>query len=139
VAVLVAAAISIPFFACFRAVGPWYYYGFPPDAEQERTMKVLFDLQASGWYVFDSATAGLIALPSFHTVLAVLTGVALWAVPYVRWFGAALAALIVISTVTTGWHYVSDVLAGLALTLVAVAAARAYTQLEARITTPAAG
>ena len=102
-------------------------------------MKVLFDLQASGWYVFDSATAGLIALPSFHTVLAVLTGVALWAVPYVRWFGAALAALIVISTVTTGWHYVSDVLAGLALTLVAVAAARAYTQLEARITTPAAG
>ena len=127
-----AAAISIPFFACFRAVGPWYYYGFAPHAEQERTMRVLFDLKAGGWYVFDADTAGLIALPPFHTVLAVLTGVGLW-------LGAAVAALIVISTVTTGWHYVSDVLAGLALVLVAVAAARVYTRIEARITTHPAG
>jgi hypothetical protein len=33
VSCILAAAISLPIFACFQAVGPWDYYGFPPAIE----------------------------------------------------------------------------------------------------------
>jgi hypothetical protein len=130
ISVLAAALISIPLFAVFRAVGPWHYYGYAPDAEQERTMNVLFALRARDWFVFDSEVAGLIAFPSFHTILALQTAIAWRAVPYLRWPAAALSALIVVSTVTTGWHYVSDVVAGVAVVLVAFAAAKVYARLD---------
>src|SRR5262249_55436 len=61
--------------------------------------------------------------------LAVLAAAALWPVRYLRWPAAVLAALIVVSTVTTGWHYVSDVLGGLALAALSLAVARGYLRL----------
>jgi membrane-associated phospholipid phosphatase len=75
---------------------------------------------------------GLICFPSFHTILAVLSAAALWAIPYVRWGALVVSALIVVSTITTGTHYVVDVVAGLAVAWVAVVAARGYSRLEAR-------
>jgi len=81
---------------------------------------------------------GLICFPSFHTILAVLAGVALWSIPYLRWAAAALAALIVVSTVTTGTHYVVDVVAGLGVAFVAFGVAKGYTWLELKVSRPAA-
>jgi len=132
IACVVSAAISIPLFAAFQAVGPWHYYGYAPDAEQERTTKIFLALKSEKWVEVDASnSACVVAFPSFHTILAVLSASALWRIPYVHWFAVLLACLIIVSTVTTGWHYLADVLAGLAIAAVSFAAARGYSWLEA--------
>jgi membrane-associated phospholipid phosphatase len=52
--------------------------------------------------------------------------------PYVRRPAAVLACLIVVSTVTTGWHYVADVLGGLLVAGVSIGVAGGYLRLESR-------
>ena len=131
---IVSGEIAIPLFAALPAVGPWHYYGYTPNAEQERTTRVFFALKSEDWYVLESANvAGVITFPSFHTILAILSALALWRIPYVRWLAALLACLILVSTVTTGWHYLVDVLAGIAIAAVSVAAVRGYAWLEGKM------
>ena len=126
-----AAVLGILIFNSFQAVGPWAYYDYPPTAEQANYTRVFGEHKDAGWYAFDAGYRdGLITFPSFHAILAALAAVALWPVRHLRWPAAALGALIVVSTVTTGWHYVGDVLAGLAVVVVSVAVAKAYTRLE---------
>ncbi len=57
----------------------------------------------------------VVAVPSFQVVLAVLSVVALWNVRWARWFAFVLGTLICVSTITTSWHYLFDVIGGLAL------------------------
>jgi hypothetical protein len=134
IAGVVSLVILIPLFAVFQAVGPWYYYGYAPNGEQERTTRIFLALKSDDWFTLDRPNiAGLVAFPSFHTTLAVLSAIALWRIPYVRWFAALLACLIVASTMTTGWHYLSDVLAGLALAAISIGAARAFTCLDIKL------
>ena len=78
--------------------------------------------------------SGIISFPSFHVILAVLSAISI--ARFGRWtaISAAIrATLIVISTVSTGWHYAADVWGGLALTLFCVAVARRFTLLERRM------
>jgi membrane-associated phospholipid phosphatase len=134
---VLAALICLPLFAMFQAVGPWVIYGYAPAPDQEHYMRTFAALKAEEWYTLDLAyREGLICFPSFHTILAVLAAAALWRIRYVRWPAALLAALIVVSTVTTGWHYVVDVVAGLLVAVVVRALAMAYSRLEARWTRP---
>jgi membrane-associated phospholipid phosphatase len=127
------AVIALPLFAALPAIGPWHYYGYAPNAEQERTTQIFLALKADAWFTLGRWNlAGIVAFPSFHTIMAVLSAIALWRIPYVRWFAALLACLIVVSTVTTGWHYVVDVLAGLAIAALALVAARGYAWLEGK-------
>ena len=131
VACLFAAAVSIPLLAVWPAAGPWSHYGYAPSPRQEGTTRTLMALRSGELFLLDLGNhSGLICFPSFHTVLAVLTAVALWPVPFLRWPSAVLAGLIVLSTVTTGWHYFSDVLGGLILTVASLAVARGYLRLE---------
>jgi membrane-associated phospholipid phosphatase len=133
VACLFAAAVSMPLFAAFRAVGPWSVYGYTPSPEQAGEVRTLLALKSGAPFLLDLGNQdGLIAFPSFHAVLAVLAAAALWPVRYLRWPAAVLAALIVVSTVTTGWHYVTDVLAGLVVAAASLAVARGYLRLERR-------
>jgi hypothetical protein len=131
VACLFAAAVSIPLLSVFRALGPWSVYGYTPSQEQEGATHTLLALRAGVPFVIDLGNHdGLITFPSFHTVLAILTAVALWPFRYLRWPSAVLTVLVVLSTVTTGWHYVADVLGGLVVTAASLAAARCYLRLE---------
>jgi hypothetical protein len=134
VSILLASFISIAFFSVFQAVGPWYYYGFSPSDEQEQITKILIALKSEAvFHMDDHNTPGIITFPSFHTVLAIQCAIALWSVPYLRWFTALLAALIVVSTVTTGWHYVADVWAALIVVLFSNAAAQGFRWLEEKV------
>jgi membrane-associated phospholipid phosphatase len=131
VACLFAAAVSIPLVAACPAIGPWSVYGYTPSPEQEGTTHTLLALRSGAPFLLDLGNQdGLICFPSFHTILAVLTAVALWPNRYLRWPCAVLAGLIVLSTLTTGWHYLSDVLGGLVLTAVSLVVARGYLRLE---------
>ena len=134
VACVVAAVIGISAFGLVQAVGPWTHYQYEPTPAQENYAKVFAEHKRPGEFAFDiTYRDGLITFPSFHTILAVLAAAALWSFRHLRWPAAVLAALIVVSTVTTGWHYVSDVAAGLAVAAVSVAAAKGYTRLERRV------
>jgi membrane-associated phospholipid phosphatase len=132
---VLAALICLPLFAAFQAEGPWVYHGYTPATDQDNYMRVFAAVKSREWYVLDlSYSDGLICFPSFHTILAVLAAAALWTISYVRWPAALLAALIVISTVTTGTHYVTDVVAGLLVVVVVRALTTGYSRLEARLT-----
>lgn len=129
----VAAMISMPCFAMFQARGPWEYYGYEPLIKQENYVRTFDALKTEPTFHLDlEYRDGLMCFPSFHTILAVLPAVALWPIPYVRWFAVTLATLIVVSTVTTGTHYIIDVWAGLIVTVISVLAAKGFSRLEAR-------
>jgi membrane-associated phospholipid phosphatase len=131
VSCLAAALISLPVFAVFQAVGPWAHYSFPPNDAQARYMRLFFALKAEGWFELEpTISEGLVTFPSFHTILAVLAALALRSTPYLRWPAGVLASLIALATVTTGWHYVADVVGGLLVAGVSVAVARGYLWLE---------
>lgn len=131
--------ICFPFFACFQAYGPWVAYGFSPNPAQQSFMDVFAALKRDEPFVMDLGYVnGLLCFPSFHTILAVLPAAALRHTPYVRWIAALWAALIVVSTVTTGWHYIVDVLAGLAVAGCCVLVAKGFTALERRCCVPTA-
>jgi membrane-associated phospholipid phosphatase len=136
ISTLVAATVALPLFAIFQAVGPWTYYDYVPQINQDGYMKAFSAIKTEEWYTLDLGYHdGLICFPSFHAVLAVLAAAALWRIPYARWPALILSVLIVISTVTTGTHYVIDVVAGLGVAGISLAAAKLYTKLEGKLST----
>jgi len=58
---------------------------------------------------------GLITVPSFHVIWAVILAASArgWVRPF-AWF---LNAAVIAATITTGWHYGTDVVAGLLVAL----------------------
>lgn len=123
---LIALAIGLSAFALLPAVGPWYYYHTPLEAFQINSQRMLLDLRLPGPYVAGSQAAAIVCFPSFHVVWAILSAAALWGFKLLRIPVALLSAMIVMSTLTTGWHYFSDVLAGILLAVFSLAVARAY-------------
>jgi membrane-associated phospholipid phosphatase len=77
-----------------------------------------------GPVTLDMEDAGIVAFPSFHVLLAILTAVALSAIRWLRAPAWAMAVLVGLSTLTTGWHYLVDVIGGIVLAIVSVGAAK---------------
>ena len=123
---LVAFAIGISAFALLPAVGPWYYYHTLPNSLQAVCQSGLLSLRLPGPFVPLSQGAGFICFPSFHVIWAILCAAALWGFRSLRIPIALLSGTIVVSTMTTGWHYFSDVLAGVVVAVLAIAIAKVY-------------
>ena len=133
VANLVAAVIGTCAFAFVPGVGPWTVYKFPPAPDQRLCAAMVHALREQGQFRIDlNYSSGLICFPSFHVILAILSAAALWSFRPLRPFAAIVCALVVVSAVTTGWHYVIDVLGGILFAAASIAAAKAFTRLEAR-------
>lgn len=121
VANLAAFAVGMPLFALVPAVGPWYGEQFAPGPTQAVCQSDLMLVREPGPY--EHRPAGVVCFPSFHVMWAILSAEALACFRWLRWPAWLLAALIVVSTMTTGWHYFCDVLGGFALAGIAMAAA----------------
>jgi len=102
-------------FSIWPAAGPWTTEGFAPTAEQAAVTSYLARLKSPEPATLDMDDAGIVAFPSFHVLLAILTAAALSAIPGLRAPAWALAILAGIATLTTGWHYLVDVLGGIVL------------------------
>lgn len=110
---MLAGLVTLGFFLTMPADGPFTAYGFAPSASQMRYVEHLHTLRSgvrSGYNFSD--VEGLITFPSFHTIWALLLTVACLRQRVVRVLAVALNAAVLVATMSTGWHYLSDVLAG---------------------------
>jgi membrane-associated phospholipid phosphatase len=130
VATSFATVVGAPLFALVPAIGPWTVYGYAPLPLQAQTQALFLSLRAGGVHLIDLNEPGFVCFPSFHVLLAILSAVALCSIRPLRIPAILVAALITISTLTTGWHYFSDVIGGLVLAAFSVAAAKAFSRWE---------
>jgi membrane-associated phospholipid phosphatase len=119
---LAAFAIGIPMFALLPAIGPWYGYNFAGTWAQMYCQTDLLLLRSSGPH--SAQLAGVVCFPSFHVIWAILCARALWGFRYLRIPISILSGMIILSTMTTGWHYFSDVVAGAVVATLSIAAAQ---------------
>lgn len=131
VSVLASALIGMTMFAVVQAAGPWVHHGYEGNPGLERFLTTFRQLKSDEWLALDTAFLdGLICCPSFHTILAILAAAALWPNRLLRLPVSLLTALILLSTITRGGHYVADVLAGVLVAFASLALARGYLWLE---------
>lgn len=116
VALAVSVLASLLILTCVRAIGPWDGGAFGASVEQQSCAGVLRALQAGTALTIDlSRPAPLIAFPSWHVILALLSAHALGRFEYLRVPAIVWATAIALSTLTSGWHYGVDVLGGVAV------------------------
>lgn len=104
--------LALPLMICLPAVGPWVGWDFAPNALQQSCETTIFALR-HGSLIIKDAFGGIVCLPSFHVFWAVISAYALTGIRFLRYPSMLAAALITASTMTTGWHYGVDVIAGL--------------------------
>ncbi len=132
----IATILGSAMFALCPSVGPWVVYGYQPSALQETCATLFLTLRANTIHTLSPADTGIICFPSFHVLLAILSCVALCSIKPLRIPAIVVASCVAISTLTTGWHYIADVLGGLTLAVFAIWIAKLYTRIEARFTKP---
>lgn len=118
-AVTIALLITAALFAIWPANGPWTVYGFAPSKDQAKFISDLLLLKSAQPARIDLISSAIVTFPSFHTVLAILSVVALWESGRARWFVFAIGTAICISTLTTGWHFFIDVIGGICVAWIA--------------------
>lgn len=116
--------LALPIMIFLPAVGPWVGWNFPPDKLQQACQATIFALR-HGSLILKDSFGGIVCLPSFHTFWAVIAAHALYGFRLLRYPAILAAALITLSTVTTGWHYGVDVIAGLLMAVICTLAADA--------------
>jgi membrane-associated phospholipid phosphatase len=122
--IVLAGILTAAAFAIWPAAGPWTTEGYAPTKGQAVVTAYLEQLKSPGSVTLDMEDAGIVAFPSFHVLLAILTAVALSAIPWLRVPAWALAFLVALSTLTTGWHYLVDIIGGIVFAIVSLGAAK---------------
>ncbi|MGO8759814.1 MAG: phosphatase PAP2 family protein [Terracidiphilus sp.] len=120
--IVLAAILTAAAFAVWPAAGPWTTEGYAPTKEQAAVTAYIGRLKSPGPATLDMDDSGIVAFPSFHALLAILTAVALGSIRWLRIPAWALTVLVCISTLTTGWHYLVDVAGGIVLAIVTLCA-----------------
>ena len=101
--------------AAFPAMNPYVYYGLEP-ADHFIHMQQFLELRAHTMPVLSKMSdEGLVQLPSFHTILAIMLT---YNLRHNRWLfsiAAGVNGLLIVSCPTEGSHYVIDLIAGAAV------------------------
>jgi len=121
-----ASLVTVPIAAILPASNPWIYHGLAA-VDDFRHAQQFLALRAGDMHILSLYNVeGLIQLPSFHTVLAIMLA---YNFRHNRWlFAAALVldSLIIVSCPTEGSHYFIDLPAGAIVAALAIAAVRAW-------------
>ncbi|MDK1104155.1 MAG: phosphatase PAP2 family protein [Actinomycetota bacterium] len=112
-------SIVLAIFYLYPAVGPFVTYGYDPTPAQQDYLTQFTALRTGELGNLDDPK-GLVTFPSFHTAWALLLAYALRRHALFFSVGVVANAMIVLSTLTTGWHYLTDVLGGVLVTIIAI-------------------
>lgn len=127
---ILATLVTIAISAALPAAGVWLHYGL--TEADARAVPVV----STVWPVFTGlrdgsvralvavGAEGVITFPSLHAALAVIMIAALWPIATLRWPILALNVGMLISTPIDGAHYLVDILAGIVIAVLCLAAAR---------------
>ena len=115
--------LALPLMIFLPAVGPWAGWGFPPDKLQKACEATIYALRHGSLNIRDNF-GGIVCLPSFHTFWAIVSAQALYPFRYLRYPAILIAGLITASTITTGWHYGVDVIAGILMVIICTVLSR---------------
>jgi membrane-associated phospholipid phosphatase len=110
---MLAGLVTFVFFVAMPAEGTPNQYSLTPTPLQAEFLEHLHALRSGLLRQFDfGRVEGFIAFPSYHAIWAILITIALFHRRGVRVFFVMLNAVVILSTVTTGGHYLCDVVAG---------------------------
>jgi PAP2 superfamily len=128
-AFIFAALVTIAMSALFPAEGAWLHYGLKSGAAampaSHTSWPVFFGLRDGSFRLLMAVgSEGIITFPSLHAALAVILVAAFWPVPIARWLGVSINSLMLAATPIDGSHYFVDVLAGVGIAVLCLAAAR---------------
>lgn len=133
--IFIAALVTTALFCAFPASGPFAYFGI--DLGRAIHMSDFLQLRsgAPGLYSVPDLQ-GIIAFPSFHTVLALIfmhahRGLRATFVPFVL-----LNGLMLVSTPSHGGHYLTDMIGGAAVALASIALVRRVSARRNAASTP---
>ena len=120
---MIAALLTAAVFYAYPAAGPFEAFGYELSDVQARYMAHFEGLRAGQMETISLQQAeGLITFPSFHATWAILLALSCWHRRWLFALSAVLNGMVLIATVTTGWHYLADVLAGIIVAGVTVGA-----------------
>ena len=125
---LAAFALGLPVTALLPGIAPWFgdHFTATPDNAMCQAF-ILLAIRRPGPYIYQYP-AGAIAFPSFHVVWAILCAYALWGFRPLRIPVSLFSSLIIFSTLSTGSHYLCDVIAGIVLVAVAIVIAERHSR-----------
>lgn len=109
--------LALPLMIFLPAVGPWVGWHFPPNKLQQACEATIHALRHGSLDIRDNF-GGIVCLPSFHAFWAIVSAQALYVFRWLRYPAITIATLITLSTVTTGWHYGVDVIAGILMVII---------------------
>lgn len=113
---MLALLITAALFAVLPAKGPFATYGLAARPTQQRYLQHLEGLRSGELRSVSLREAeGLVTFPSFHTTWAILLAAAFWHRKRLFLPFALLNGVVIVGTLTTGWHYFADVLGGVAV------------------------
>jgi hypothetical protein len=122
--------------AIWPTLGPFAVHG----VGDVTYLRDLLALRADGpWHLESVAMQGIVTMPSYHTVMAVLLTYAFRCTGLVGYGIATLNLVMLLSIPPIGGHYLVDVFAGGALALGAIAVQRAHRHGVSRVLGPVAG
>jgi hypothetical protein len=138
---LIIASVLVCF---FPALGPYAFYGVDSNAPGHAqlvtgaspTASILW-LRSSLTDPMPSMAMGLIYFPSYHAVAATVYAWAAWRAPVVRWIFLGLNAAMLVATPLHGSHYLTDVVAGVAVAALSIWLANAFIRRTLRDAAPA--
>ena len=118
---MIAALLTAVMFYLWPADGPFTGYGYAPSNGQARYLEHFHALRSGERdLVTWRGAEGLITFPSFHSTWAILLALAFWGRPLLFSVSAIVNLAVLVSTLTTGWHYFADVLGGIVVCVIAV-------------------
>lgn len=136
-AMTIAALVAIGFWALYPSMGPATLYAIDPaieaklnlihNAEYGNELRKL--AQYGPDFLSPNQVRGLIAFPSFHTVMASLTVYAAWGVPWLRWPVLLINLFMMPAILTHGGHHLIDLPAGLVLAVSSIVTAQYFMKL----------
>ena len=110
-------------FAFFPAAGSCVQFQLSTPSHYAGVLSELSRLRSGATVVTWNGAEGIVTFPSFHAIWATLLAAVFWRQP-LFWPLAILNAIVLVTCVTTGMHYFTDVAAGLLIAVLTIAATR---------------